>query len=106
MSRLVKFRNKIDSLDSDGLHSQSSTRIRDDVSVTTHRTARCPTSRIGSPSMNEIPEADNPECSSFSNKTPPLPPRLEKLTLFLSEYNITNPLLPRFLNGTTRIPLL
>ena len=74
--------------------------------ITTHTTARCPTSRRGSTSLNEILEASNPECSSFSNKTPPLPLRPEIPTLFLFECNITKPLLSKFLNGTMRIPLL
>ena len=97
LSRLEKFEHEIDSLDNDGLLSQSSTRTRDDVSVTTHTTARRPTSRRCSPSMNEIPEASNPEPSSFSNKTPPLPPRPEKPTL--SECHRTEPMLSTFLNG-------
>ena len=71
LSRLEKFEHAIDSLDDDGLLSQSSIRIRDDVSVTTHTTAKYPTPRRCSPSMNEIAEASNPACSSFSNKTPP-----------------------------------
>ena len=45
LSRLEKLEHEIDSLDDDGLLSQSSTRIRDDVSVITHTTARYPTSR-------------------------------------------------------------
>ncbi|XP_075247137.1 uncharacterized protein LOC142340448 [Convolutriloba macropyga] len=65
LSRLEKFEHEIDSLDDDGLLSQSSTRISDDVSVTTHTTARYPTSRRCSPSMNEIPEASNPELQAF-----------------------------------------
>ena len=69
LSRLEKFEHELDSLDDDGLLSQPSTRIRDDVSVTTHTIARCPTSRRCSPSLNEIPEASNPERSSFCNKT-------------------------------------
>ena len=105
LSRLKKFEQKIDSLDDDGLLSQSSTRIRDDVSVTTHTTARYPTSRRCSPSMNEIPEASNPERSSFSNKTPPLPPRPEKPSLFLSECHTTKPMLSKFLNGNNENPL-
>ena len=52
LSRLEKFEHEIDSLDDDGLLSQPSTRIRNDVKVTTHTTARCPTSRRCSPSMN------------------------------------------------------
>ena len=99
LSRLEKFEHEIDSLDDDGLPSQSSTRIRDDVSVTTHTTARYPTTRRCSPSMNEIPEASNPERSSFSNKTPPLPPRPEKPSLFLSQCHTTKPMLSKFLNG-------
>ena len=105
LSRLEKFEHEIDSLDDDGLLSQSSTRIRDDVSVTTHTTARYPTSRRCSPSMNEIPEASNPERSSFSNKTPPLPPRPEKPSLFLSEFHTTKPMLSKFLNGNNENPL-
>ena len=105
LSRLEKFEHEIDSLDDDGLLSQSSTRIRDDVSVTTHTTARYPTSRRCSPSMNEIPEASNPERSSFSNKTPPLPPRPEKPSLFLSECHTTKPMLSKFLNGNNENPL-
>ena len=96
LSRLEKFEHEIHSLDDDGLLSQSSTRIRDDVSVTTHTTARYPTSRRCSPSMNEIPEASNPERSSFSNKTPLLPPRPEKPSLFLSECHTTKPMLSKF----------
>ena len=61
LSRLEKFEHKIDSLYDDGLLSQSSTRIRDDVSLTTRKTARYPTSRRCSPSMNEIPKESNPE---------------------------------------------
>ena len=105
LSRLEKFEHEIDSLDDDGLLSQSSTRIRDDVSVTTHTTARYPTSRRCSPSMNEIPEASKPEPSSFSNKTPPLPPRPEKPSLFLSECHTTKPMLSKFLNGDNENPL-
>ena len=40
-----KIEHEIDSLDDDELISHSSTRIRDAVSVTTHTTARCPTSQ-------------------------------------------------------------
>ena len=105
LSRLEKFEHEIDSLDGDGLLSQSSTRIRDDVSVTTHTTARYPTSRRCSPSMYEIPEASNPERSSFSNKTPPLSPRPEKPSLFLSECHTTKPMLSKFLNGNYENPL-
>ena len=104
LSRLEKFEHEIDSLDDNGLLSQSSTRIRDDVSVTTHMTARYPNSRRCSPSMNEIPEASNPERSSFSNKTPPLP-RPEKPSLFLSECHTTKPMLSKFLNGNNENPL-
>ena len=68
-------------------------------------TARYPTSRRCSPSMNEIPEASNPERSSFSNKTPPLPPRPEKPSLFLSECHTTKPMLSKFLNGNNENPL-
>ena len=82
LSRLDKLEHETDSLDDDGLLSQSSTRIRDDVSVTTHTTDRYPTPRRCSPSMNEIPEASNPERLSFPNQTPPLPPRPEKPSLF------------------------
>ena len=71
LSGLDKIEHAIDSLDDDGLISQSSTRIREDVSVTTHTTARYSTPRRYSASMNDIPEASNPERSSFSNKTPP-----------------------------------
>ena len=60
LSRLEKFEHEIESLDDNGLLSQSSTRIRYDDSVTTLTTARCPTSRRCSPSKNEIPEASNP----------------------------------------------
>ena len=118
LSRLEKFEHEIDSLDDDGLLSQSSTRIRDDVSVTTNMTARYPTSRRCSPSMNEIPEASNPERSSFSNKTPPLPPgpeyasnkfRIAELSLseslFLSECHTTKPMLSKFLNSNNENPL-
>ena len=105
LSRLEKFEHEIDSLDDDGLLSQSSTRIRDDVSVTTHMTARYPTSQRCSPSMNEIPEASNPERSSFSNKTPPLPLRPEKPSLFLSECHTTKSMLSKFLNGNNENPL-
>ena len=66
--RLEKFEPEIDSLGDDGLLRQSSSRIRDDVSVTTHTTARCPIPRRCSPSMNEIPETSNPERSSFFEK--------------------------------------
>ena len=83
LSRLEKFEHAIDSLDDDGLLSQSSTMIRDDVSVTTHTTAKYPTPRRCSPSMNEIPEASNPEGSSFSNKTPPSPSRPKKTSFAL-----------------------
>ena len=89
LSRLEKLELKIDSSDDAGLLSQSSTRIRDDVSVTTHTTARCQTSRRCSPSMNEFPEASNPERLSLPNKTPPLPPRSEKPSLFC--LNATGP---------------
>ena len=105
LSRLEKFEHKIDSLDDDGQLSQSSTRIRDDVSVTTHTTDRHPTSWRCSPSMNEIPEASNPERSSFSNKTQPLPPRPERPSLFLSECHTTKPMLSKFLNGNNENPL-
>ena len=104
LSRLGKFEHEIESLDDDGILSQSSTRIRDDVSVTTHTTARSPTSRSCSPSMNEIPEASNSESSSFTNKTPPLQPRPEKPSLFLSECQRTKPMLSKFLNGNNENP--
>ena len=105
LSRLEKLEHEIDRLDDDGLLSQSSTRIRDDVSVTTHTTARYPTPRRCSPSMNEIPEASSPERSSFSNKTQPLPPRPEKPSLFLSECHRTKAILSKFLNGNNEDPL-
>ena len=70
LSSLEKFEHEIESSDDDGLLSQSSTRIRDDVSVTTHTTVRYPTPRRCSPTMTEIREASNPERSSFFNKTP------------------------------------
>ena len=99
LSRLENFEHENDSLEDDGLLSQSSTRIRDNVNVTTHTTARYPTSRRCSSSMNEIPEASNPELSSFSNKTQPLTPRPEKPSLFLSECQRTKPMLSKFLIG-------
>ena len=99
LSRLEEIEHEIDSLDNDGLLSLSSTRIRDNVSATAHTTARCPTSRRCSPSMNEIPEASNPERLSFSNKTQPLPPRPAKTSQFLSECHRTKPMLLKFLNG-------
>ena len=105
LSRLKNFEHEIDSLDDDGLLSQSSTRIRDDFSVTPHTTARYPNPRRCSPSMNETPEASNPERSSFSNKTPPLPPRPEKPSMFLSECHRTKPMLSKFLNGNDENPL-
>ena len=108
LSRLEKFEQEIESLYDDGLLSQSSTRIRDNVSVithTTHTTARCPTSRRCSPSMNEIPEASNPERSSFSNKTQHLPQRPEKLSLHFSDCHMTKPMLSKFSNGTNKNPL-
>ena len=55
--------------------------------------------------MNEIPEASNPERSSFTNKTPPLPPRPEKPSLILSECHTTKPMLSKFLNGSNENPL-
>ena len=54
--------------------------------------------------MIEIPEASNPECSSFSNKTPPLPRRLEKSSLFLSENHRAEPKISKFLNGNNENP--
>ena len=63
LSRLEDIEHEIENLDDDGLLSRSSTMIRVDVSITTHTTARCPTSRRCSPSINEIPEASNPERS-------------------------------------------
>ena len=54
--------------------------------------------------MNEIPEARNPERSSFPNKTPPLPTRLEKPSLFLFECHRTKPMLSKFLNGNNENP--
>ena len=105
LSRLEKFEHEIDSLDDDGLLRQSSTRIRDDISVTTHTTARYPTPRRCSPSINEIPEASNPELSSFCNKTPPLPPRPEKPSLFMSECHRTKPMLSKFFNGNNENPV-
>ena len=104
LSHLEKFEHEVDSLDDDGLLSQSSTRIRDDVSVTTNTTARCPTTRRCSPSMNENSESCNPEFSSFSNKTSPLPPRPEKPSLFLSECHKNEPMLSKFLNGNNENP--
>ena len=103
LSRLEKFEHEIDSLDDDGQLSQSSTRIRDDVSVTTHTTARCPTSRRCSPSTNYVPEASNPVNLSFSNKTPPLPPTPEKPSLCLSK--CTETMLSKFLIGNNENPL-
>ena len=79
--------------------------IRDDVSVTTHTTAKYPTPRRCSPSMNEIPEASNPEGSSFSNKTPPSPSRPKKTSLFLPECHRAEPKLSKFLNGNNENPL-
>ena len=105
LSRLEKFEHEIDSLDDGGLLSQSSTRIRDDVSVTTHTTARFPKPRRCSASKNEFPEASNPERSSSSNKTPPLPPRPQKPSLFLSECHRAEPKLSKFLNGNNENPL-
>ena len=105
LSRLEKFQHKIDSLDDDGLFSQSSTRIRDDVSVTTHTTARYLTPWRYSQSMNEIQEASNPERSSISNKTRPLQPRPEKPSLFLSECHRAEPNLSKFLYGNNENPL-
>ena len=71
LSRLENFKHEFDSFDDAGLLRQPSTRIRDDVSVTTHTTARCSSSRRCSPSMNESPEASDPERLSFPKKTPP-----------------------------------
>ena len=55
--------------------------------------------------MNEIPEASNPERLSFSNKSPPLPPRSEKPFLFLSECQRADPRLSKFLHGNNENPL-
>ena len=79
----TKMRSQKDSLDDYGLLSESSIRIRYDVSVTTHTTAKCATSLRCSPSMNDIPEASSSERSSFSNKTPLLPPRPQKPFFFV-----------------------
>ena len=46
-----------------------------------------------------------PERSSFSNKTPLLPPRPEKPSLFLSECHTTKTMLSKFLNGNNENPL-
>ena len=54
--------------------------------------------------MNEIPEASNPEISSFSDKTPPLPRRPEKSSLFLSENHRAEPKMSEFLNGNIENP--
>ena len=104
LSGLEKSEHAIDRLDYDELISQSSTRIREDVSVTTHTTPRYSTPRSCSASMNEIPEASSPERSSFSNKTPPSPPRPEKSSLFLSECHRAEPKLSKFLNGNNENP--
>ena len=82
---------KIDSLDDDALLDHSWTRLHDDVSVsvTTHTTAICLTSKRCSPWRNKISEASNPKLSLSSNKMPPHPTRPEKPSLFLSEFHRT-----------------
>ena len=47
----------------------------------------------------------NPERSSFTNKTPVLPLRPEKTSLFLSESHRTKPMLSTLLNGNNENPL-
>ena len=52
--------------------------------------------------MIEIPEDSNP---SLSNKTPHIPPRPEKPSLFLSEYHRTERKMSKFLNSNNKSPL-
>ena len=105
-SRLQQSELEVDTLDDDGLLSQSSTRFRDDVTIPSRPSSRRLDSERSTPTRNVIVEETFVEqaASSQPNDTtvfiipPPIPPRPIKPSLFLNNQQIQDPLISHLIN--------
>ena len=93
------FEHEVNSLDDDGHFSQSSTRLRDDISVSSKCSSRLLESNRSSPTRTEkstqVVQDNNNEVKALL-QPPPIPPRT-KPYLFLPTNSNTQPLLSKFL---------
>ena len=99
LSKLQIFEHEFNSLDDDGQLSQSSTRLRDDISVTSNCSSRLLESNRSSPARTEKSTQavqNNKNEVKALLQAPPLPPR-KKTSLFLPTNSNTQPLLSKFL---------
>ena len=105
-SRLQQSELEVDTLDDDGLLSQSSTRYRDDVTIPSRPSSQRLDSEQSTPTRNVITEETFVEqaASSQLNDTtvfinpPPIPPRPVKPSLFLNNQQIQDPLISHLIN--------
>ena len=105
-SRLQQYELEVDTLDDDGLLSQSSTRFREDVTIPSRPSSRRLDSERSTPTRNVITEETFVEqaASSQPNDTtvflnpPPIPPRPVKPSLFLNNQQIQDPLISHLIN--------
>ena len=105
-SRLQQSELEVDTLDDDGLLSQSSTRFRDDVTIPSRPSSRRLDSERSTPTRNVITEETLVEqaASSQPNDTtvfinpPPIPPKPVKPSLFLNNQQIQDPLISHLIN--------
>ena len=105
-SRLQQSELEVDTLDDDGLLSQSSTRFRDDVTIPSRPSSRRLDSERSTPTRNVIIEETFVEqaASSQPNDTtvfinpPPHPPRPIKPSLFLNNQQNQDPLISHLIN--------
>ena len=99
LSKLQIFEHKINILDDDGQLSQSSTRLRDDISDSSKCSSRLLESNRSSPTRTEksiqAVQDNNYEVKAL-RQPPPIPPRT-KPSLFLPTNNNTQPLLSKLL---------
>ena len=99
LSKLQIFEHEVNSLDDDGQLSQSSTRLRDDISVSSKCSSRLLESNRSSPTRTEkstqAVQDNNNEVKALL-QPPSIPPRT-KPSLFLPTNSNTQPLLSKFL---------
>ena len=104
LSKLQIFEHEVNSLDDDGQLSQSSTRLRDDISVSSKCSSRLLKSNRSSPTRTEKStqaiQNNNNEVKALL-QPPPIPPR-KKPPLFLPTNSNTQPLLSKFLMRTNQ----
>ena len=96
LSKLQIFEHEVNSLDDDGQLSQSSTQLRDDISVSSKCSSRLLESNRSSPTRTEKSTQAVEDNNIALLQPPPIPPR-KKPSLFLPTNSNTQPLLSKFL---------